>query len=192
MRPRWRSKGRRRSTTHPQDQSAAEDGGRQAFLSREEWAQPRGRKCAVRRCGQSIEAQPSPARSAHQETVWGGALNSRNKGDTATLLKRQRSLNNDSDVNNHSRLNGSRRCFPISGSARPPAPLAIARISSSQTALTWPRWRAWLIPASPAISPTPARRARRCARGWSARLSVPRDLHSHATRTWSGLIAMGR
>src|SRR5215472_13603824 len=51
-RPRWRSAGRRRSTTHPSSgRSAAEDGGGEAFLLREEWAKPRGRKSHRRRCG---------------------------------------------------------------------------------------------------------------------------------------------
>src|SRR6266404_5403118 len=44
-RPRWRSAGRRRSATHPRaGRSAAEDGGGETFLPREEWAKPRGRK----------------------------------------------------------------------------------------------------------------------------------------------------
>src|SRR4029450_7774030 len=51
-RPRWRSAGRRRSTTHPSSgRSAAEDGGGETFLPREEWAKPRGRKSHRRRCG---------------------------------------------------------------------------------------------------------------------------------------------
>ena len=44
--------GRRRSTTHPlAGRSAAEDGGGETFLPREEWAKPRGRKSRRRRCG---------------------------------------------------------------------------------------------------------------------------------------------
>ena len=44
--------GRRRSTTHPlAGRSAAEDGGGETFLPREEWAKPRGRKSIRRRCG---------------------------------------------------------------------------------------------------------------------------------------------
>src|SRR5215467_1213649 len=44
-RPRWRSTGRRRSTTHLlAGRSTEEDGGGGTFLAREEWAQPRGRK----------------------------------------------------------------------------------------------------------------------------------------------------
>src|SRR5712692_6908077 len=58
-RPRWRSTGRRRSTTHPQGRSTAEDGGGETFLAREEWAQPRGRKSRRRHCGKAIEALPS-------------------------------------------------------------------------------------------------------------------------------------
>src|SRR6516165_10716605 len=51
-RPRWRSTGRGRSTTHPlAGRSAAEDGGGETFLPREEWAKPRGRKSIRRRCG---------------------------------------------------------------------------------------------------------------------------------------------
>src|SRR5580704_350407 len=51
-RPRWRSAGRRRSTTHPlAGWSEAEDGGGETFLPREEWAKPRGRKSHRRRCG---------------------------------------------------------------------------------------------------------------------------------------------
>src|SRR6516225_316970 len=51
-RPRWRSAGRRRSPPHPSSgRSAAEDGGGESFLSREEWAKPRGRKSHRRRCG---------------------------------------------------------------------------------------------------------------------------------------------
>src|SRR5216684_5065861 len=51
-RPRWRSAGRRRSTTHPLGgRSQAEDGGGATFLPREEWAKPRGRKSHQRRCG---------------------------------------------------------------------------------------------------------------------------------------------
>jgi hypothetical protein len=37
-RSRWRSRGHRRSATHPQGRSAAEDGGGKTFLFREEWA----------------------------------------------------------------------------------------------------------------------------------------------------------
>jgi hypothetical protein len=37
---------------------AAEDGGGETLLAREEWAKPRGRKSHSRRCGQAIEAQP--------------------------------------------------------------------------------------------------------------------------------------
>src|SRR6266851_7784432 len=68
-RPRWRSAGRRRSTTHPlAGRRTAEDGGGETFLAREEWAnrgpralgarggKPRGRKSHRRRCGQAIEA----------------------------------------------------------------------------------------------------------------------------------------
>src|SRR5258708_713529 len=50
---------RRRSTTHPQGRSTAEDGGGETFLAREEWAQPRGRKSHRRHCGKAIEALPS-------------------------------------------------------------------------------------------------------------------------------------
>src|SRR6185437_16054107 len=51
-RPRWRSAGRRRSTTHPlAGRSRAEDGGAETFLPREEWAKPRGRKSQRRHCG---------------------------------------------------------------------------------------------------------------------------------------------
>src|SRR5215212_2574726 len=51
-RPRWRSAGRRRSTTHPlAGRSRAEDGGGETFLPREEWAKPRGRKSHRRCCG---------------------------------------------------------------------------------------------------------------------------------------------
>ena len=51
-RPRWRSAGRRRSTMHPSSgRSAAKDGGGETFLSREEWAKPRGRKSIHSRCG---------------------------------------------------------------------------------------------------------------------------------------------
>src|SRR5215831_8251120 len=51
-RPRWRSAGRRRSPPHPSSgQSAAEDGGGETLLAREEWAKPRGRKSRRRHCG---------------------------------------------------------------------------------------------------------------------------------------------
>src|SRR5215510_8933409 len=44
-RPRWRSSGRRRSTTHPfAGRSPAEDGGGGTFLPREEWAKAQGKK----------------------------------------------------------------------------------------------------------------------------------------------------
>src|SRR3981081_827520 len=51
-RPRWRSAGRRRSTTHPvAGRSEGEGGGDETFLPREEWAKPRGRKSQRRRFG---------------------------------------------------------------------------------------------------------------------------------------------
>src|SRR5258708_5239045 len=50
--------GDRRRTRSP-GRSAAEDGGGETFLAREEWAKPRGRKSHRHRCGQAIEAQPS-------------------------------------------------------------------------------------------------------------------------------------
>src|SRR6266478_8517435 len=70
---------RRRSTTHPQGRSTAEDGGGETFLAREEWAQPgsprlrggkpRGRKSRRRHCGKAIEACRPVARSRHQEAA---------------------------------------------------------------------------------------------------------------------------
>jgi len=39
--------------------SAAEDGGGETFLPREEWAKPRGRKSHRRRCGSGDRAQPA-------------------------------------------------------------------------------------------------------------------------------------
>ena len=57
---------RRRSL---QARSAAEDGGRAAFLFREEWAQPRGRKLTGRRCGRGDRGVSRPsARSSHPRT----------------------------------------------------------------------------------------------------------------------------
>src|SRR5712664_3154388 len=52
-----RAEGDRRRTRL--GRSAAEDGGGETFLPREEWAKPRGRKSHRRRCGQAIEAQPA-------------------------------------------------------------------------------------------------------------------------------------
>ncbi|WP_041345031.1 hypothetical protein [Nitrobacter winogradskyi] len=71
LRPRWRSAGRRRSTPHLlAGRSAAEDGGRETFLFREEWAQPRGRKSTGAIAAQAIEAKPacgqiSPSKRPH-------------------------------------------------------------------------------------------------------------------------------
>ena len=58
-RPRWRSAGRRRSTTHPSSgRSAAEDGGGLSCLARN--GRSPGEESRIRRrCGQAIEAQPS-------------------------------------------------------------------------------------------------------------------------------------
>src|SRR5215469_10720247 len=71
-RPRWRSAGRRRSTTHPlAGRSAAEDGGGETFLPREEWAKPRGRK-SIRpplRLRRSRRSRLS-ARSSQEEATW--------------------------------------------------------------------------------------------------------------------------
>src|SRR6266851_5181765 len=83
-RPRWRSAGRRRSTTHPlAGRSAAEDGGGGTFLPREEWAnrgphgacpvgwKAQGKKVspALLRLRRSRRSRPS-ARSSQGEAVW--------------------------------------------------------------------------------------------------------------------------
>src|SRR5579883_2588967 len=67
LRPRWRSAGRRRSTPHLlAGRSAAEDGGRETFLFREEWAQPgEESRPAPLRHRRSRRSRPA-ARSAHQ------------------------------------------------------------------------------------------------------------------------------
>jgi hypothetical protein len=60
MRPRWRASGREAIDPHrsrPQRSGGRRD---ETFLSREEWAQHRGRKSQWRRCGQAIGAQPAP------------------------------------------------------------------------------------------------------------------------------------
>src|SRR5216683_5944117 len=70
---------RRRSTTHPQGRSTAEDGGGETFLAREEWAPPGPRACGVASPGEeslaaAIAARRSrlcrpAARSRHQEAA---------------------------------------------------------------------------------------------------------------------------
>src|SRR5258707_4920902 len=52
-----KAEGDRRRT--PWGRSAAEDGGGETFLPREEWAKPRGRMSDRRHCGKAIEALPS-------------------------------------------------------------------------------------------------------------------------------------
>src|SRR6266849_2721004 len=53
---------RRRSTTHPQGRSTAEDGGGVTFLAREEWAQPGPRACWVASPGEESLAAAIAAR----------------------------------------------------------------------------------------------------------------------------------
>src|SRR5579871_2462517 len=90
---------RRRSTTHPQGRSAAEDGSGETFLPREEWAQPRGRKSRRRHCGKAIEAPPScgqikPSRrragrrrTASKEKTWQRSVRARGQAQRAKQQK---------------------------------------------------------------------------------------------------------
>ncbi|RDV01758.1 hypothetical protein DXH95_15905 [Sphingorhabdus pulchriflava] len=50
---------------HPQGRNAVEDGADRGFLSREEWAQPRGRNFGLPRCSKGQEAQPSAGNQSH-------------------------------------------------------------------------------------------------------------------------------
>ena len=66
------SKGRARSPTQLCP-SEALDCGNGSFLPREEWAQPRGRKCRDRGCGpRRSRRSRRPASTAINEAVWGG------------------------------------------------------------------------------------------------------------------------
>src|SRR6266851_901148 len=86
-RPRWRSAGRRRSTTHPlAGRSEAEDGGGETLLPREEWAKPRGRK-SIRsplRLRRSRRSRPS-ARSSQGEAVWSACRTASSGEDVADV-----------------------------------------------------------------------------------------------------------
>ena len=101
-RPRWRSPGRRRSTTHQlAGRSAAEDGEGETFLPREEWANrgPRracpagwsaqGKKVepASLRLRRSRRSRPS-ARSSHGEAMWSARRTASSGEDVADVERR--------------------------------------------------------------------------------------------------------
>jgi len=50
---------------HPQGRNEVEDGAGRSFLSREEWAQPRGRNFGPTVAARGQEAKPSPANQSH-------------------------------------------------------------------------------------------------------------------------------
>src|SRR6202044_1552951 len=90
-RPRWRSAGRRRSTTHPvAGRSAAEEGGGESFLPREECRLGRqGKKVSPTplRLRRSRRSRPS-ARSSHREAVWSGRRTASSGEDLANIERR--------------------------------------------------------------------------------------------------------
>jgi hypothetical protein len=71
-RPRWRSAGRRRSTTHPSSgRSTAEDGGGETFLARARNGRSPGEESlTVAVAAQAIEAQPSFGQIKPSEATW--------------------------------------------------------------------------------------------------------------------------
>src|SRR5712671_2607022 len=92
--------GDRRRT--PWGRSAAEDGGGETFLAREEWAnrgpralgarsgEPRGRKSHRRHCGKAIEACRPVARSRHQEAARVACQTASQGEDVADMGPRKR------------------------------------------------------------------------------------------------------
>src|SRR5690242_2918087 len=84
-RPRWRSTGRRRSTTHPPaGRSTAEDTAAEIFLPREEWASAQGKKvsASVLRLRRSRRSRSSD-RSSHRAGPVVRALNHKTEDDVA-------------------------------------------------------------------------------------------------------------
>jgi hypothetical protein len=109
-RPRWRSTGRRRSTTHPQGRNAAEDGGGETFLAREELAQPGSLHCGVASPGEESRAGRHCGKAMRLAVLWPDHAIKRPRGRAPDSRSRRRRGRHGSVQ--EARLNGRRNRNP--------------------------------------------------------------------------------
>src|SRR5262249_6269392 len=134
-----------RRRTHLRAESAAEDGGGETFLPREEWAKPRGRKSHRRRCGTGDRGAdvlwPDQAIRGPVARVGPTALRRRRGGNRVT---RTRGRPHGAKEKKPLRTEGATACpdpghtAPACGSCRIHRDAASVRSSAAATAL-WSR-----------------------------------------------------